>query len=119
MRNSNNKIRCEKQQLCKCADGVCRTYSPIQRVYAERLEQNETVKEFSCNVPVPDCDLNDGKYTTDFLITRTDGEIAVRECVRRDYITRPLQVKMLEASLHYWNRRGVRDWGIVTNERDI
>ena len=62
MRNSNNKPRCSKQQLSKCSDGVCRTYNPIQKAYAEKLEQNDSVKEFRCNVPLPDFELTDGKY---------------------------------------------------------
>ncbi len=116
MINTNNKSRrCEKQQLAKCVDDVCRTYSPIQRAYAENLEQDETVKEFRCNVELPDFEFTDGKYTTDFFIVRTDGEIAIRECVRRDYITKPLQIKLLDASQRYWIRRGVKDWGIVVN----
>lgn len=116
MRNSKNKIRCEKTHLQKCSDGVCRTYSPIQRVYAEMLEQDPSVQEFKCNVSLPAFPLTDGLYTTDFVITKVSGDIAVRECVLREYISRPFHIKMLDASREYWMKRGVQDWGIVTNE---
>ena len=115
MRNTSSKVRCIKQNFSKCG-GVCRTYSPIQYAYADRLEHDETVREFKCNLELTDFSI-DGKYTTDFFIVRTNGEIAIRECVRRDYITRPLHLKLLDASLCYWIERGVQDWGIVINEK--
>ena len=116
MRNSRNKIRCEKIHLQKCADGICRTYTPIQRVYAEMLEQDSSVQEFKCNVSLPAFELTDGLYTTDFVITKTNGDIAVRECILREYINRPFHIRLLDASREYWLRRGIQDWGIVTNE---
>ena len=58
------------------------------------------------------------KYTTDFIITKIDGDIAIRECVRREHITRPLQIKMLDASFEYWTKRGINDWGIVIDKEN-
>ena len=116
MRNSNNKARCEKLSLEKCANGICRTYSSVQQSYARKLELDETVREFRCNVSLPGFTLTDGAYTTDFVITKTNGEIAVRECVVREYIPRPFHIRLLDASREYWMRRGIKDWGIVTNE---
>ena len=115
MRNSSSKVRCEKMHLQKCSDKVCRTYSPIQRAYAETLEQDSTVQSFQCNVSLPSFPLTDGLYTTDFFITKADGDIAVRECIRREYLNRPSHIKLLDASREYWMCRGVQDWGIVVN----
>ena len=39
----------------------------------------------------------------------------VRECVFRKHITKPMVVKLLDASKLYWQARGVEDWGIVTD----
>jgi len=33
----------------KCV-GICRTYDPIRSAYADRLEADEQVKAFQCNV---------------------------------------------------------------------
>ena len=75
MRNTKSKVRCVKTSFGKCGDGVCRTYSPIQQAYAEELEKDGEVKEFRCNVPLTDLTLNDGKYSTDFMITKIDGDM--------------------------------------------
>ena len=118
MRNSKNKEKVVKRQLSKCADPVCRTYSPIQTAYAEMLEKDESVKEFRCNLSLPDFPLTDGSYTSDFLITLEDGELVVAECCRRDYVTRPMHIRLLDASREYWLRRGVKpeNWRLIINE---
>lgn len=113
MRNSKNKARCEKRKVAKC-DEVLRTYSLLQSEFADNLAEDETVKSFRCNVPLTDFPIGD-TYTTDFVITKTDGDLAVRECVYRAYITKPQNVKLLTASFEYWSRRGVKDWGIVSD----
>ena len=51
MKKRNYKGRCEKRSIPKCKD-VCRTYDPIQYVYAEMLSQDESIEEFQCNVPI-------------------------------------------------------------------
>ena len=114
MRNSRNKSKCTKQQIDKCI-GVCRTYSDLQTAYALRLAQEESISEFRCNVPLVDFPEKEGAYTTDFLLTKADGEIAVRECIMRDLISKPKQARLLDASRVYWLKRGVTDWGIVIN----
>lgn len=115
MRNQNSKVRTTKRKLSKC-EGVCRTYSALQYAYADILEKNDSVASFRCNVILTDFEM-DGSYTTDFVITNNKGEMAVRECVLRDLMTKPKNVKLLDASRRYWNRRGITDWGIVTNAK--
>lgn len=107
--------RCEKRLLTKCKQ-ICRTYSAIQSKYADTLEENENIREFQCNVYLDG--LPDGEYTTDFVCVLIDGEIMVRECVERKHLTKPLTVKLLDASWNYWQKRGVKDWGIVINEEE-
>ena len=34
----------------------------------------------------------------------------------RDKISKPMNIKLLDASHRYWINRGISDWGIVTNE---
>ena len=115
MRNSNNKPRCEKLSLSKCP-GVCRTYSDIQLAYAQQLQADENIVEFRCNVPLEDFELTDGAYTTDFVCTKSNQELKVRECVHRNHLTKPMTIKLLDISKEYWLRRGVTDWGLVINE---
>ena len=113
MRKNNFKGRCEKRTISKCEE-VCRTFDSIQYAYADVLQASENIKEIRCNVPLDG--LPDGDYTSDFVCTKTDGDLLVRECVERRFLTKPMTVKLLDASRLYWLRRGVIDWGLVVNE---
>lgn len=104
------KGKCTKQCLSKC-EGICKTYSNIGKAYAEQLEADETVKSFISNVEITQLG-----FATDFLYTRTDGSRAVRECVYRSHIGKPLTVKLLELSRQYWLDNGIADWGIVVDK---
>ena len=112
MKKRNFKGRCEKRILAKCKD-VCRTFDPISYAYADMLERDDEIEEIRCNVMFDDPELKD--YTTDFVCTKVDGEVIARECVERKYLTKPMTIKLLEASREYWERRNVK-WGVVTNE---
>lgn len=68
-------------------------------------------KGFRCNVLLEG--LEEGSYSSDFVITKKDGDLMVRECVERKHLIKPLTVKLLQASKDYWFRHGVNDWGIV------
>ena len=109
MRKLGFKGRCEKRVLSKCKE-VCRTYDPIQSVYADQLQENEVIREFQCNVQ-----LDDGAHMTDFVCVKTDGELMVRECVQRKYLLKPMTIRLLDISREYWKRYGVEDWGLVVD----
>ena len=111
MRNSNTKVRCEKRQLRKCKE-VVKTYNEVQYAFADALDKDASIKEFICNYPLTDFPLTDGKYTTDFYCTTTEGEVIVYECVFRKHITKPLTAKLLDESRTYWLKRGA-DWRLV------
>ena len=112
MRKKNYKGRCEKRNLSKCKE-VCKTYDAIGSAYADSLEKNENIKEIRCNVPLDG--LSIGGYTSDFVCVKDDNDWMVRECVDRRFLTKPLTVKLLDASRNYWLRRGVLEWGLVIN----
>lgn len=113
MRNEKNHAeRCEKLTFSKHT-GVCKTYSALQLAYAKMLEEDEHVTEFRCNVPLTDFELTDGVYTTDFVCTLANGDVMVRECIKKTHIYRPKKITMLDASREYWAERGVTDWGLV------
>lgn len=114
MRNSTIKDRCEKKYFSKCTE-VCKTYDAVQAAYAKKLQEREDIREFSCNVLLEDW-FEGARYTTDFVCTKDDGEIMVRECLWRKNITRPKVARLLDASKAYWLERGVTDWGLVVNE---
>ena len=42
----------------------------------------------------------------------------VRECIQRDKISKPMNIKLLDASRAYWLNHGISDWGIVTNAEE-
>ena len=113
MRKKNYKGRCEKRSVPKCID-VCRTYDPIQSAYADMLALDNSISEFRCNVFMDG--LSEGEYTSDFVCTKADGTMMVRECVYRIRLTKPMTVRLLEASRQYWLSHGISDWGIIINE---
>lgn len=101
------KGRCEKRMLEK-VEGVCKTFNPIQYACANYLVACEDIVSIRCNVPMDGLD-----YTSDFVCTKKDGDLCVRECVSRKYLAKPLTTRLLDVSRNYWLRRGVVDWGIV------
>ena len=60
--------------------------------------------------------MEEGAYTSDFVITKADGNLMVRECVSRKHLTKPMTTKLLDVSRNYWKSHGVSDWGIVIEE---
>lgn len=115
-KKSYKGTRCEKRAMSKCADGVARTYNVIESRYADKLEENPDVKEFRCQVLLEGLEM--GEYCSDFVATKIDGDLMVRECVFRKYLTKPMTAKLLDASRLYWMRRGVTDWGIVVEKKE-
>lgn len=113
MRKKNYKGRCEKRSLSKCTE-ICRTFDVIQYAYADILQNDRNITEIRCNVPLDSSELRE--YTTDFVCVKVDGGLMVRECVNRNYLTKPMTVKLLDLSKIYWLQHGVTDWGIVINE---
>lgn len=112
MRKKGFKGRCEKRMLEKCTD-VCRTYNTVQYAYAEILSACPDIAEFRCNVLLEG--LEEGEYTTDFVCTKLDGDLMVRECVFRRLLSKPMTIRLLEASRQYWLRHGVSDWGLIVD----
>lgn len=110
MHKSSYKGRCNKRYIKKSED-VCRTYNDLQFNYLQILEDNENVVSVECNVPIES--ESGEQYTTDFVCTKKDGEIMVRECVLRKHLTKPSTVNMLDISREYWFNRGILDWGLV------
>ena len=113
MRKKNYKGRCEKRMLSKCQE-VCRTYDTVQSAYADFLQSCDEITEIRCNVFMEG--LTEGEYTSDFVCVKSGGGLMVRECVFRKYLTKPMTVKLLDASREYWLARGVKDWGLVIDE---
>lgn len=95
MRKRNFKGRCTKRYVPKCMD-ICRTYDALQEAYADELSQSDDVEEFRCNVYLEG--LAEGDYTTDFVCTKTDGTIMVRECVYRSRL------------INYYAKKRFADW---------
>ena len=70
MRKKNYKgAKVSKRVVAKC-EGVCRTYDAIQYAYANLLSEAEEVKLFQVNVLLQG--LEEGAYTSDFVITKSD-----------------------------------------------
>lgn len=113
MNKKNFKGKCLKQKVSKC-DEVCRTYNEIASAYVLKLEENDAVSEIRCNVLMEGLAI--GEYTSDFVCRKRNGDLMVRECVQRNFLTKPQTTKLLDASREYWLRHGVVDWSVVINE---
>ena len=113
MRNSKTHAQTIKRKLPKCAN-VFYAFSDLQNRYGEQLSLRDDVLEFKANVKLDDFPLGDS-YTTDFVITTTDGKTIIRECIYKDKLLKPLSIKLLDASRAYWLSRGIQNWGIVVD----
>ena len=111
MRKKNFKGRCENQSLEKFVT-ICKTYEPIQTTYANILVENKDISEVRCNVVL---DGECAEYMTDFVCTKINGDLMVRECISRKLLSRPQMAAMMDMSRTYWLRHGVTDWGIVVD----
>lgn len=117
MRKKNYKgVKCTKRYVEKCED-VCKTYDAIQYAYADLLSNTDEVQSFRVNVLLEG--LQEGAYTSDFVIVKADGGLMIRECVSRKHLTKPMTAKLLDASRNYWKSHGVSDWGIVVEREGV
>lgn len=114
MRRKDIKSRCEKRKIPKCKE-ICKTYDDVQYAAADFLSAQSDISEIRCNVPLDGLGL-EVEYTSDFVCTKDNGELMVRECVFRKYLVKPMTAKLLEASRAYWSKRGCDDWGIMVDE---
>lgn len=113
MKKKNYKGKCQKRKVEKCSD-TFRAYNDIQYAYVNLLEKDDNIKEISCNVFLKD--LTEGEYTSDFVCTKSNDELMVRECVSRTHLTKPMTIKLLDLSKEYWLKKGITDWGLVIDE---
>ena len=111
MRRKDRKTRCQKRMIQKCKE-VCKTFDPVQYSCAEMLSACEEIQEIRCNVLLEGLE-SEAEYTSDFVCVKEDGSLAVRECVFRKHLTKPMTARLLEMSRRYWEERAVTDWGIV------
>jgi hypothetical protein len=95
---------------------VVKTFDNIQTAYAQILDKDENIQKIQCNVPLEG--IEEGEFTTDFLCTKSDGDLMVRECVFRKKLSLPRTCKLLDSSREYWLKRGVTDWGIVIEQEE-
>lgn len=100
MRKKNFKGRCEKRSLEKFIT-ICKTYDTIQSAYANILVKNKDIAEVRCNVVL---DGDSSEYMTDYVCTKTNGDLMVRECISRKLLSRPQMAEMMDMSRTYWLR---------------
>lgn len=80
MRPLKIKDRCTKKKLKKCEE-VARTYDKIQTAYADVLDKDKNIEVIKCNVLLEN--LEDGEFTTDFLCTKTNGDLRQKSIPER------------------------------------
>ena len=115
MRKRKLKVRCTKQVFTKCKD-IVRTYDEVQLAYAKAIQQDPDIESFECNVLIEDQSI--GEFTSDFILHKADGELAVRECCYRSQLLKPPMIKLLDFSQRYWRKKGISDWKVVVEKED-
>jgi len=113
MRSATYKGRCIKKKLKK-SEGVIKLYDNLQVVYADILDSDPNISQITANMYLQD--LPEGEFTSDFVCTKTNGELMVRECVYRKKLTLPRTCKLLDVSRLYWLKHGVEDWGLILDK---
>lgn len=111
MRNSKSHTKTLKTKLKK-SKNIFFAFNNVQFQYGKQLDLNEDVVEIKSNVKLIGCSLGDN-FTSDFVCTKKNGELMVRECVIKDKLLKPLTLKMLDSSRNFWLSNNVTDWGIV------
>lgn len=111
MRNKKTHDVTFKKKLNKIS-GFFRVHGELALKFGEELDKKEDIIEIKANCSLEDFELGDN-YTTDFVCTKANEELMVRECVYKKNLIKPSTIKLLDASLNYWRSRGVEDWGIV------
>lgn len=117
MRRKNVKDRCEKRTIPKCKE-ICKTYDDIQFAAADYLISLSDVAEIRCNVLMNGLLIEGKEYTSDFVCTKTNGYLMVRECVFAKNLSSLIMAKRLEASRKYWSDNGVSDWGLIVDDTE-
>lgn len=86
MRSATYKGRCIKKKLKK-SEEVIKLYDHLQVIYADILDSDPNISPITVNYFLQD--LPEGEYTSDFVCTKTSGELMVRECVYKNKLTLP------------------------------
>ena len=76
MKKKNYKGKCQKRKVEKCAE-TFRAYNDIQYAYVNKLEQDDSIKEISCNVFLKE--LKEGEYTSDFVCIKSNNKLMVNK----------------------------------------
>ena len=91
MRKRDPKTRCTKRRSPKCKE-ILRLYDKVMIAYADLLDGDQNITEYQCCVPFED-DIA-GDMVTDFVATRKDGSVLIRECVLRTKLLKPRTVRL-------------------------
>ena len=71
MRKKGFKGRCEKRMLSK-SEAVCRLYDPIQSAYADRLQEDDAIREIQCS-----CTIYSAQNIKDALLILQDYNVVL------------------------------------------
>ena len=114
MRNSKTNGKTLKKAMSKCKKRFI-AYSDTQFKYAHTLEADNQIIDIQANVKLNSFPLGDC-YTTDFLCKKADNTYIAIETIEKKYLLKPMHLKLLENSRHYWLARGV-DWKLIIGEK--
>ena len=114
MRNIKSRCRTYTKALTKSKKRFV-AYNEVQFKYADMLEKDSSVVEIKANVRLKDFELGD--YSTDFVVTNSDGTTTVIETVLKKNLLRKSTIQGLDASYKYWCSKGVVDFKVVIGER--
>ena len=113
--SESSKLSEEINEILEFCNKLDVTLQQVNNILTELSENNDEVVEIKSNVKLIGCDLGD-RFTSDFVCTKTNGELMVVECIEKEKLLKPLTCKMLDCSRNYWLSKGVNDWRLVIGE---
>ena len=81
--------------------------------WAKARAVEKDIESIRCNVCLDGEECSE--YMTDFVCTKVNGDLMVRECISQKLLAKPQTAVLLDLSQSYWQRRGVTDWGLVVD----
>ena len=114
MRNSKTNGKTLKKALSKCKKRFI-AYSDTQYKYADYLEADIQIIDIQANIKLNGFPLGDS-YTTDFFCKKADNTFIAIETIDKKHLLKPMHLKLLENSRHYWISRDV-EWKLIIGEK--
>ena len=114
MHNTKSHTKTLKRAVSKSKNRFI-AYNDTQFAYVKILEADTEIDDILPNYKLSGFSLGEN-YSTDFLCKKIDNTMTAIETIEKRVLLKPQNLKLLEASRHYWLARGV-EWKLVVGEK--